>query len=342
MVKSIYESWFERFLELKPEITREELEKMIKNKKEKIGAGYLTDQGALYLIASDYGIALSSKPPSSERERKPIQKINSYALERKFNNLKSDSIRKERFGIISSILALCTMGSAMYFLIEFSWDFNINLIISGVLSIVFGLATAYLIIQNRKLVQKRKDIIFMKFFQVYHDLQKIHDSQNTKNSSVTQQSIIELVDFLDLWTSNNYAPESISGIPEMLIKNLKNKIIPLVNIQSMSEIKKAEQLFLEFSSSISNSEPKINDLISFNYSLDSFPKITEKELKMEGILTRKPLLKPIFIGVVFWAVFFTILISLNVEIGNAVAFSVTSAIALIAFVRREIGKSQEN
>jgi len=32
---------------------------MIKQKKEKIGAGYLTDQGAIFLIASDFGISLS-------------------------------------------------------------------------------------------------------------------------------------------------------------------------------------------------------------------------------------------------------------------------------------------
>ena len=35
------------------------IEEQIKLKKEKIGAGYLTDQGALFLIASDYGVTLS-------------------------------------------------------------------------------------------------------------------------------------------------------------------------------------------------------------------------------------------------------------------------------------------
>jgi replication factor A1 len=36
-----------------------EIEEKIKQKKEKIGAGYLTDQGAIFLIASDFGISLS-------------------------------------------------------------------------------------------------------------------------------------------------------------------------------------------------------------------------------------------------------------------------------------------
>nr|WP_255465285.1 single-stranded DNA-binding protein [Nitrosopumilus sp. b3] len=48
-----------KLLEQKPELTKEDIEEQIKIKKEKIGAGYLTDQGAMFLIASDYGVTLS-------------------------------------------------------------------------------------------------------------------------------------------------------------------------------------------------------------------------------------------------------------------------------------------
>ena len=53
------ENLMNKLLEEKPELTKENIEEQIKQKKEKIGAGYLTDQGALFLIASDYGVALS-------------------------------------------------------------------------------------------------------------------------------------------------------------------------------------------------------------------------------------------------------------------------------------------
>jgi len=49
----------DKLLEQKPELTRKDIEDQIKHKKEKIGAGYLTDQGALFLIASDFGVSLS-------------------------------------------------------------------------------------------------------------------------------------------------------------------------------------------------------------------------------------------------------------------------------------------
>ena len=49
----------DKLLEQKSELTREIIEQKIVEKKEKIGAGYLTDQGALFLIADDYGITLT-------------------------------------------------------------------------------------------------------------------------------------------------------------------------------------------------------------------------------------------------------------------------------------------
>ncbi len=56
---SEFEDLLNKLLELKPELTRPDIEEIIKQKKEKIGAGYLTDQGAIFLIASDFGISLS-------------------------------------------------------------------------------------------------------------------------------------------------------------------------------------------------------------------------------------------------------------------------------------------
>jgi len=61
----------DKLIEQKSELTREGIKEQIKQKKEKIGAGYLTDQGALFLIASDYGITLS-EPLKIEMELKDL------------------------------------------------------------------------------------------------------------------------------------------------------------------------------------------------------------------------------------------------------------------------------
>ena len=58
---SEFDSLLNKLLEQKPELSRSDIQEMINKKKEKIGAGYLTDQGALFLIASDLGVSLSEQ-----------------------------------------------------------------------------------------------------------------------------------------------------------------------------------------------------------------------------------------------------------------------------------------
>ena len=53
------------FLKQKPEINAEQLREMIDEKKRNVGAGYLTDQGALFLVAADLGISFENIPKLS-------------------------------------------------------------------------------------------------------------------------------------------------------------------------------------------------------------------------------------------------------------------------------------
>src|SRR5919107_788242 len=52
----------EALLSQKPEVSAEQIRDMIDEKKRKIGAGYLTDQGALFLVAADLGISFENVP----------------------------------------------------------------------------------------------------------------------------------------------------------------------------------------------------------------------------------------------------------------------------------------
>ena len=55
---SEFEDLLSKLLENAPELSRSVIEERISEKKDKIGSGYLTDQGALFLVASDLGISL--------------------------------------------------------------------------------------------------------------------------------------------------------------------------------------------------------------------------------------------------------------------------------------------
>ena len=52
----------ELLLKQKPELSAEQVRDMIDQKKRKVGAGYLTDQGALFLVAADLGVSFDSMP----------------------------------------------------------------------------------------------------------------------------------------------------------------------------------------------------------------------------------------------------------------------------------------
>src|SRR5262245_46725244 len=54
----------ELLMKQKPELGADEIKELIEAKKRKVGAGYLTDQGALFLVAADLGISFDSIPKS--------------------------------------------------------------------------------------------------------------------------------------------------------------------------------------------------------------------------------------------------------------------------------------
>ncbi len=66
-----YNKMIEIILEEKEEITFEKLRDMIEEKKRKVGAGYLTDQGALFLVAADLGVSFD-KANKSENSIKDL------------------------------------------------------------------------------------------------------------------------------------------------------------------------------------------------------------------------------------------------------------------------------
>ena len=61
----------EIILEEKQDLDFGKLKTMIEEKKTNVGAGYLTDQGALFLVAADLGISLE-KTPKSEYTLKDV------------------------------------------------------------------------------------------------------------------------------------------------------------------------------------------------------------------------------------------------------------------------------
>ncbi|MDQ3872085.1 MAG: single-stranded DNA-binding protein [Thermoproteota archaeon] len=57
-----FKGMLETLLRQRPELDPEQVRDLIDEKKRKVGAGYLTDQGALFLVAADLGVSFDSAP----------------------------------------------------------------------------------------------------------------------------------------------------------------------------------------------------------------------------------------------------------------------------------------
>jgi len=61
-----FETLIEELLQQKPGLGRDEVMRKIEEKKKTVGAGYLTDQGALFLVAGEMGVSLRREDSSSD------------------------------------------------------------------------------------------------------------------------------------------------------------------------------------------------------------------------------------------------------------------------------------
>ena len=67
-----FETLIGELLHQKPELSRDEVLRRIEDKKKTVGAGYLTDQGALFLVAGEAGVSLRRDDASSDMTIKDL------------------------------------------------------------------------------------------------------------------------------------------------------------------------------------------------------------------------------------------------------------------------------
>jgi len=67
-----FETLIGELLQQKPELSRDEVLRRIEEKKRTVGAGYLTDQGALFLVAGELGVSLRKEDATSDMSIKDL------------------------------------------------------------------------------------------------------------------------------------------------------------------------------------------------------------------------------------------------------------------------------
>ena len=116
----------DKLLEQKSELTREIIEQKIVEKKEKIGAGYLTDQGALFLIASDYGVTLTESSKTEISLKDLYAGAKEISLETRVLNLSPTKQFSRKDGSIFNLRTMTVYDAGSTASVKL-WDEKANL-----------------------------------------------------------------------------------------------------------------------------------------------------------------------------------------------------------------------
>ena len=116
----------DKLLEQKTELTREIIDQKIAEKKEKIGAGYLTDQGALFLIASDYGVTLTESSKTEINLKDLYAGAKDISLETRVLNISPTKQFSRKDGSIFNLRTMTVYDSDSTASVKL-WDEKANL-----------------------------------------------------------------------------------------------------------------------------------------------------------------------------------------------------------------------
>lgn len=285
------------------ELNKKEIKKLINEKKEKVGAGYLTDQGALFLLASDLGINLSheiTKPRTIEFDELEIKTVPKESLENKFQSIKTEKRKRGILSGLSPVSMMILMFGTLIILTnanELNNYFWISVIAVG----ISGSYLLYLVIKKPIPKLTKQENMYFEIFEFYQKLlQYKHRTKQMKMDSFITK-VDEFADYLFSWTE--FAPQDISDIVELLINNLRKKIIPFFKQNDEKRILSFLDDYEKFVMFCYVHEPTIEILTKFGMKLETSasPKILEENKKSVQSENQKLLIYEMaspFVGIV--------------------------------------------
>ena len=321
------------------DLTELEVEKLIKQMKKKIGAGYLTDQGALFLIASDLGISLteSKKTKRNSLQNIEIKEITKDDLNKKAKAFNSDRLKDERINKIGSIFLIGGIFALLAVLANYETP-NDPKFVWGSIVLVIGIIGFIISLKISTRPLEKKEIIFLKFYNTFQKINEYKYRDSKQDTKKYRTNIIELASFIGGWTRNS-APTDLSELPYSISSNLKKNIVSIIKENNSKEIEILIKLLEKMMMFTYDQEPTAQLLRAFNEDISEFEYLEDKKIKEEKT-TNNLLLKLIWIPPLAGIIFYFILLEANPTdiqsaLGYSVPLSVVILIALVTLVRRK-------
>jgi L-lactate permease len=190
--------------------------------------------------------------------------------------------------------------------------------------------------KNKKEIFSPQQKAFYEFYSTYAGMRRYCDIPNDeKTRKNTLSRLNRLAQYIHSWTGKN-APQEISELPKSIYKNIRERIIPLIQENKVKEIQSLMKEISEFLMFLYDNEPTITKLKSFNNFIESsFPVVVKiKEMTHgEAILAKYPMLKYVWISPVAGAIFGSVLYQIDpAKIFEAIAYSVTTAVGILVAI----------
>lgn len=330
-----------------------EIGKKIEQKKQKVGKGYLTDEGALFLIANDYGITVSSvkdKEKEVEKTSKPKQSIekqnqsiSKLDLDRKFTaikGIKNNSSRHNRIGGLLILFALVFVIITSVFQPNF---IPIEYQIIGL--IIVPVVISILILKRAgKYSTTQQQSFFFDLYRIHEDIQTFLDLKTDQTKDKAIESIREFGHQMHFWS--HYGPVVFDDTPFKIYREIYEKVIPIVDDKQIPEIKSFHSFLLKLIMGIETKGYSKELFVDFKNDLDSLPKPDKvtKIKKSPSTFQKFPQLKFIWIPPIIGIGLFFLFNSLDEsQIHASLGYSLTiSSGLLIAIIARIKKKSFEH
>ncbi len=256
-------------------------------------------------------------------------------------------VRKDRIiGIIVGVVLMATLLGALFssFFIIISLD-NIDLyfVLAVIVMIVSIIVSKYAYSSQSEYVIHPRLKTFSKFYKGYKAIDVALQAKNNGKKTKAIEKIQDIIEMIELWNERDTPSAFHSGIPELILKNLQNKIIPTLK-NTKIELDSKNNAFHIFRKSLfditdklSLDEPTLDDWTKFNSEIDHFATIITLEIKQRKIPLLMILVSLFAGGPVFGYAIYPTFIEMAIDPGTALFNSIVIALAWMAVVGPFIG-----
>ena len=210
--------------------------------------------------------------------------MNPDSMENRYQSLLSINKKFKQYNRAVAIFITIALG---FFLStsQISKLFNINFELLILVAVVFMLILVGFMSKSNKFRMKTDDRVFFRFYDTFKKSQIFIDAKNENSKKNASDSVMLLANYVESWTAN--APDALSKIPSSISKNLKERMLPLINEERTNEISSFVNRLFNMLLGISNSGLTQDLLKSLDDTLNSFPIIKEVKRKKFRNISQK-------------------------------------------------------